>query len=65
MYQTLDVDLWPLLGSTSDMVCDVNCKDIPQLRGLPDGGHKLDAGWVILSEPAKELPYVLKRMLHE
>lgn len=63
MYQTLDVDLWPLLGSKFDVVCDVDCKDIPQLCGLPDGVHKSDVVWVILSKPMKELSYLSKRML--
>ena len=63
MYQTLDVDLWPLLGSTFDIVCNVDCKDIPHLSGLPNGRHKLDDGWVIFSNPAKELSYFLQSML--
>lgn len=63
MYQTLDIDLWFLLWSTLDVVCDVDSKDIPQLRGLPDGVHISDEGWMIFSKPTKELPYLWKRML--
>ena len=63
MYQTLDVDLWLLLWSTFDIVCDVDCKDVPQLCGLTDGGHKPDKGWMGFSKTMKELSYLWKGML--
>ena len=63
MNKALDVDFWPFLGSTFNIVCDMNCKNIPQLWGLPNRAYKLDVGWVIFSKTTKELLYFRKRML--
>ena len=50
VYQTLDVDLWLPLVSTFDIVCDVDCKDVPTLKALPNGGYKFDDITISLSQ---------------
>ena len=68
MYQTLDVDLWPL-PEMSSHASDLNCKDVPITRSLhcSDEGnprYKILTSFSFL-QISEEFFYLVKRFLDQ
>ena len=63
MYQTLDVDLWPHLGSSLHER-DVDCKDVQTLKAFPNSWFKCDEFLISLSQFSEVPCYEAQRMLH-